>query len=338
MTHYNHYTKATELIIQTLTNMKELPPDLPELVHEGPLFKRGQRNSWKERWFVLFSNYQLLYYLDQNESNKATNLCGWVDLHDVWMINAKSTEPSITNLIPSFMKPSVENKSKKKKKSLEIGRKNKNTKNKSKEEHEITFITSTDNINLKTSNGESFLKWILYLNKFVFDNRASILYQGWLWKKSERKRRQWKKRWIVIENYTKAITYYEDQTRSNFRHFIALADIVDDINIVHPHKTYQYGFTMTTLERNYTFGSTDKIEINKWLEIIAAGRIEVLAEIEEDEKHSSEQSISPSLDEYNEQGDSDSSDDDSDSDSSDSRQHIFGKKKLTIAGLTDLVL
>ena len=341
---YNHYTNAVELIIQTIVNMKELPPDLPELVHEGPLLKKGQRNSWKERWFVLFSNYQMLYYLDQNESNKATNLCGWIDLHDVWMINAASTEESIINHIPGYMKTSNDghlfhgNKSKKKK-SLEIGRKNKNKNNNSlnNEQHEMILITSTQTFQLKNNDGDSFLKWILYLNNFVFNNKAKILYQGWLYKKSERKRRQWKKRWIVIEDYTKAITYYEDDTRSSFRHYIALQDIVDDgIDINNKiHKSYKHGFTMTTLERNYTFATQNKQEMEQWVSLIKKGRIEVLQEIEEEEKNNDgDQSATT---DYSDFDSKDSDDTDSDLNDTTISAPSFGKKKLTIAALTDII-
>ena len=72
----------------------------------------------------------------------------------------------------------------------------------------------------------------------IFNNKASIIFQGWLYKRSERKKRQWKKRWIIIEDYLKQIIYFEDDTRMQFRHTIPLKDIVDDINIVNEHKRY----------------------------------------------------------------------------------------------------
>ena len=230
MTLYNHYQTAFELIIQTFANFKELPPDLPELIHEGPLLKKGQHHkAWKERWFVLFSNDQMLYYLNQEESNKATNLCGWIDLADVCMINAWSSLPVITELIPKFMKPSNINKL--------IKKKRKNS-SKDKQEHELHLVTSNRTFELKCNNGDSFLKWILYLDKLIFNEKCNILYQGWVYKRSERKKRQWKKRWFIIEDTKKSISYFEDDTRTQFRHVIPLQDIVDDINVVEEHKRY----------------------------------------------------------------------------------------------------
>lgn len=322
--------------------MKELPPDLPELVHEGPLLKKGQRKNWNERWFVLFSNYQMLYYMDQNESNKATNLCGWIDLHDTWMINAASSDESIVNLIPGFMKSSNDGflEKGKKKKSLEIRKnKNKNKDNASSNhgQHEMTLITGTQSFQLRTNDGNSFLKWIYYLNNYVFNNKAKILYQGWLYKKSERKRRQWKKRWVVIENYTKAITYYEDETRSSFRHYIALQDIVDDgIDINNKiHKSYKHGFIMTTLERNYTFATTKQEEMEEWVRLIKKGRIEVLEEIAEEEKNAENDDHS-GISDYSDYS-KDSDDTDSDLVTDGITEPSFGKKKPTITALTDIM-
>ena len=182
------------------------------------------------------------------------------------------------------------------------------------------------------------LKWIYYLNNFVFNNRPNILYQGWLYKKSDRKRRQWKKRWVVIEDYTKAITYYEDEARSSFRHCIALQDIVDDgIDINHKmHKTYKHGFTLTTLERSYTFASTKQEEMEKWVELIKKARLEVLEEIAEEEKMAKTDERSRTSD-YSDLDTKDSDDTDSDSGVGLPAEPSFGKIKPAITDLTDII-
>eukprot|EP01084_Bolivina_argentea_P163483 284405_1 len=189
-----------------------------EIIYESILLKRGKyQNTFKEKWFVLLSNYVLVYYSSESASKLDISTCaGRILLKDVnnfrIIYTDKKTLSSLNNNGCGVQIKSSY---------LEII-KSPSSDHEYNEDNE--YIMELDTIDRTytfcSSNMFEFKQWIFYLENMIF---GGIIYSGYLMKQGG-KWKSWKKRWFILNNNQNILLlkYYQSNKLKIFKGSIDL--------------------------------------------------------------------------------------------------------------------
>eukprot|EP01084_Bolivina_argentea_P038247 70722_1 len=211
-------------------------------IYEGILYKQGKFNkSWKERFFVLYSDCTLAYF----KSEKAWDQ-GKPEISHIDLSNVRSIAPVPKKDTPSHSDQTKTDKKKKKSRRGSLSRKwsidfgalfgggnNEDKESDDEKDGEIAFIElaldqqftfeivqAKRTYSLCTNNAKNFNKWLHKLEVTTFGKKV---YKGWLMKQSERNKR-WEKRWFIIYD-SKELRYYDDASRAVSRGVAVLSEL-----------------------------------------------------------------------------------------------------------------
>ena len=181
-------------------------------IYEGILFKRGKVNkAWKQRWFVMTGEFKLNYYETEKLSletfivNNDRNVLGSIDLLQIEKIEVSLIKELDLEQIPKYIKVAKTE--------------SENNDNKHDRFYLIHLVTSNRTYKLSANDSESFVKWLKYLFKYLYDG---ILFESYLDKKGE-VNKKFKRRYFVLNKF-KQLKYYNNADRECMHGFIDLND------------------------------------------------------------------------------------------------------------------
>ena len=210
-------------------------------IYEGILYKQGKiSTSWKERFFVLYSDRTLAYFKSEEDWDEGKPLISYIDLSLTRSIAPTNKKIDKSDSVEKQMKKVKSRRgSLSRKWSIDFSAIFSNKGGKDDQESdedndgEIMFIELVLNkqftfeivqakrtYNLCTDDPTKFNKW---LNKLEVTTFGKKLHKGWLLKQSERNKK-WDKRWFIIYD-TREMRYYDDATRAVSRGMAVLSQL-----------------------------------------------------------------------------------------------------------------
>ena len=213
------------------------PPSLSGSVgsiYEGQLCKKGKYNkSWKNRWCSLCTIREGDYVLEYYNSKMNKNLCGTVDLSQVFAVEV------IADYDTSLIEKLPEN--------ILL-----NTTIKTDKKWSFQVTTTNRKYIFAAFDPKSFFTWINHLDKYIY---GGIIKQGWLMKKGD-KNKGWKKRYFVLNEY-KQIKYYSDFGKTSFCGTIHLNKVSSITNGKVYSDEFKFTFQLITGKRIWILCAKD---------------------------------------------------------------------------------
>jgi len=205
---------------------KALVSDERTVIYQGTLHKRGHvHRAWKERWFVLSSDFKLRYFESRSKSEQsaADHVLGTIDLLHIERVEVSALLDLDRSLIPKYFvnldrdKGSVQ---KGKDDALPSGSTSMLQKySESRRCLLMNLVTASRSYKVSASSSESLVEWLRNLDRYLY---GGVVMESFLEKKGS-DHKSYKRRYFAVNRY-RQIKYFDNKFRETLHGVIDLND------------------------------------------------------------------------------------------------------------------
>ncbi len=178
--------------------------------------------AWKQRWFELSSTFQLKYYeTKKSKGNINGNALGIIFLNQIERIEVSLVDQVTLSKLPKYIKVLNTN----------------DNYFKYNRSYLIDLITPNRTYKLSANDSQSFLKWIQYFHRYLYDQ---VIFESFLETKSE-KNKTLNKTYFVLNDHQKYkhLKYFDNKERETL---LGCIDLNDPSISLHAESINNYNF------------------------------------------------------------------------------------------------
>ena len=239
-------------------------PSKFEILYQGALHKRGQvHRTWKQRWFVLQSDFKLRYYESKTKSEETfidkpdRNVLGAIDALQIERIEVSALLDTDKSRIPKSIKlADKKGHDKEHDEALPSMQTSMiSTASSSSRSLLISLVTSSRTYKLSAEDTHSFVEWLRNLDRYLY---GGVVFESFLDKKGS-DHKAFKRRYFAANRY-RQIKYYNNEHRETLHGVIDLND--DSLSV--QYSVNEHLIELRSEKRKWILYAKEEALYRKW--------------------------------------------------------------------------